>query len=270
MFAAPNAKLLIDGRVPFYGPEMIGRVLQSFASPRVFARLLSEYDVNTVVLDSTRKDHVPATEHMRLRQDWALAFVEDGHSLFVRRDASDALEPFEIVAPGYRTGRLLDSAFDEVAVRSEVGRIGGQLNTATIHAWHEGVAMLRPLARGSNRAGLRKHRTAEEQRRARAAYERLSVVARRLPGFTTVELYRAMAASAACDESEAREALARATHREQTRGTSLAGIELALRSGDATERAAAVAHLERLQSHPESRDDPWVAAIANDIDVRCP
>lgn len=270
MFAAPNAKLLIDGRVPFYGPEMIARVLQGFANPGVFGLLLSEYDINTVVLDSTRKDHVPATEHMRQREDWALAFVEDGHSLYVRRDASETLEPFDIIAPGYRLGRLLDSAVDEDAVRAEVGRIGAQLNTATIHAWHEGLAMLRPLAREGNRAGVRKHRTAEEQRRARAAYNRLSLVARHLPGFTTIELYRAIAASAACDESEAREALARATHREQTRGTSLAGIELALRSGDATERAVAVAHLERLQLHPESRDDPWVAAIANDVDVRCP
>ena len=270
MFAAPNARLLVDGRVPFYGPEMIGRVLQSFSNPRGFASLLSEYDINTVVLDSTRRDHVPATEHMRARDDWALAFVEDGHSLYVRRDVSASIQPLQIVAPGYRAGKLLDSELDEDAVRAEVGRIGSQANTATIHAWHEGLALLRPLARDGDRAGIRKYRSSEERRRARAAYERLAVVANSLPGFTTVELFRSMAAASACDVPQARLALARATHREQTRGTTLAGIELALRSGETTERAAAIAHLQRLKTHPESRDDPWVAAIANDIDVRCP
>ena len=170
MFAAPNAKLLIDGRVPFYGPEMIGRVLQSFASPAVLEELLSEFDINTVVLDSTRRDHVPATEHMRARKDWALAFVEDGHSLYVRRDASATIGAFEIIAPGYRVGKLLDADLGEDAVHAEVGRVGSQLNTATIHAWHEGLALLRPLARDGNRAGIRKHRISEEQRQARAAY----------------------------------------------------------------------------------------------------
>ncbi len=270
MFAAPNARFLVDGRVPFYGPEMIGRVLQSFANPDVFADLLTEHDIDTVVLDSTRGDHVAATEHMRARNDWALAFVEDGHSLYVRRDASNSIQPFEILAPGYRAGKLLDPKVDEDAVYAEIARVGGQANTATIHAWHEGLALLRPLARDGNRAGIRMYRSADEQRRARAAYERLSVVADRLPGFTTVELFRSMAAAAACDVPQARLALARATHREQTRGTTLAGIELALRSGNESERAAAIAHLERLRAHPESRDDPWVAAIADDVDLRCP
>ena len=33
MFAAPSAKLLVDGRVPFYGPEMIREVGEAFANP---------------------------------------------------------------------------------------------------------------------------------------------------------------------------------------------------------------------------------------------
>jgi hypothetical protein len=270
MFAVPSGKLLIDGRVPFYGPEMIQRVSQSFTDPGLFAEQLSEYDVNSVVIDHTRSDHIVATEHLSSREDWALAFVEDGHSLFVRRDVSPGLQPFEILGAGYRAGRLLDPAVADAEASSEIGRLGSQLNTVSIHAWHQGLELLRPLARDGDRAGIRKHRGPDEQTRARAAYERLSVPANTYPGFTAIELYRAMAALSACDISEARAALGRAAYGGQTRGTSLVALELSLRAGEASERAAAAAQVERLNAHPESRDDPWVAAIVDDIDVRCP
>jgi hypothetical protein len=269
MFAAPGAKLLIDGRVPYYGPEMIQQVSRSFTDSELFAQQLAEYDVNTVVIDHTRSDHIVATEYLNSRNDWALAFVEDGHSLFVRRDVSPGLRPFEIAGPGYRTGRLLDTGLDDLEVSAEVARLGSQLNTASMHAWHEGLELLRPLARDGDRAGIRMHRDADEQARARAAYERFSVAARSFPGFTSIELYRAMAALSACDISEAQEALGRAVYGGQTRGTSLVALELSLRAGAPTERSTAAAHVARLSARPESRDDPWVAAIVSDIDVRC-
>lgn len=270
MFEAPSGKLLIDGRVPFYGPEMIQSVSQSFTSSQLFAAELKEYGVNTVLVDNTRSDHVVATEHLSKRQDWALAFVEDGHSLFVRRSALPALDPFEILGAGYRTGQLLEPGLDDAQVSSEVGRLGSQLNTASIHAWHQGLELLRPLARDADRAGIRIHRGPDEQARAREAYRRLSVAAERYPGFTAIELYRAMAALSACDVPAATEALGRAMYAGQTRETSLVSVELSLRAGDAAARSAAIAHLERLKTYPQTRDDPWVAAIAADIDVRCP
>ena len=269
MFAVPSGKLLIDGRVPYYGPEMIQRVSRSFTDPRLFADQLSAYDVNTVVIDHTRADHIAATKYLSSREDWVLAFIEDGHSLFVRRDVSTGLQPFEIVGPGYRTGHLLDSRLDDFQVSSEVGRLGSQLNTSSMHAWHQGIELLRPLARDGDRAGIRMHRGSDERALARAAYERLSVAADSYPGFTAIELYRTMAALAACDIPQAREALGRAVYGGQTRGTSLAALELSLRAGEGSERSAAVAHAARLSARPESRDDPWVAAIAEDVDIRC-
>jgi hypothetical protein len=270
MFAVPSGKLLIDGRVPYYGPEMIERVARSFTDRQLFADQLSEYDVNTVVVDHTRPDHIVATEHLGGREDWVLAFIEDGHSLFVRRDTSSGLEPFVILGPGYRTGRALDGGLEDRAVRVEVERLGSQLNTASMHAWHQGLELLRPLARDGDRAGIRMHRGPEERAVARAAYERLTVAANAYPGFTAIELVRGMAAMSACDIVEAREAFGRAVYGGQTRGTALAALELSLRAGDESERAAAAGHASRLSSRPESRDDPWVAAIAEDIDVRCP
>ncbi len=270
MFAVPSGKLLIDGRVPFFGPDMIRHVGRSFADETLLASLVEELDINTVLIDNTRSDHVPAAEYLNRRRDWVLGFVEDGHSLFVRGDAAGRLSPFEIIGPGYRTGRLLDSRVPDAAVRDEVERLGSQVNTRVVHAWHQGLETLRPLARDDGRAGLRMYRTAAEQARAREAYEHLSVAARRFPGFTTIELFRSMAALAACDVAEAREALGRAMYGGQSRATVLVSLELSLRAGTDSERSAALAELRRLRIHPESRDDPWVAAIAREVSLRCP
>jgi hypothetical protein len=79
-----------------------------------------------------------------------------------------------------------------------------------------------------------------------------------------------MAALAACDEVEAREALDWAAYSGETRGTSLVAVELGLRTGDESQRAAAVAHIARLSEHEESARDPWVAAISRSLDTRCP
>jgi hypothetical protein len=139
-----------------------------------------------------------------------------------------------------------------------------------MQAWHQGIELLRPLARDGSRAGIRKYSNAAEQRIARGSYGRLSIPAHRFPGFTTIELYRAMAALAACDLPEARDALGRAMRAGETRETSLVGLELSLRGGDDTQRAEAKAHLERLLEGPRSRLDPWVRAIAADVRLRCP
>ena len=248
---------------------MIRRVSQSFADASRFAELLAQYEINAVVIDHTRSDHVAATDLLSGLEDWSLVFVEDGHSLYVRRDAAPDVEPFRILGPGYRTGRLLEAHIGEAEVRAELSRIGAQRNTGVIHAWHEGLALLRPFARAGDRAGLRMHQDREERDRAEAAYERISVAANTFPGFTTIELYRAMAALTACEVPVARVALGRALYGGPTREGVLVGLELALRAGDPRERAGALTQLDRLRGHPEHRDDPWLLAIARDIDVRC-
>ena len=114
------------------------------------------------------------------------------------------------------------------------------------------------------------YRTDDEREAARRAHRSLSEAAAVYPGFTSIELYSAMAAMAACDERQAREALGRATYSGESRDTSLVAIELALRTGDDSQRAAARAHVQRLAANPQSAGDPWVAAIADDLEARCP
>jgi hypothetical protein len=112
--------------------------------------------------------------------------------------------------------------------------------------------------------------TKDEREDARRAYGFFSEAAEVYPGFSSIELYRALAAMAACDEAQAREALGRATYSGESRATSLVAVELALRMGDDSQRAGARTHLDRLLESPEAARDPWVAAIARDIDARCP
>jgi len=130
--------------------------------------------------------------------------------------------------------------------------------------------MLRPLAREGQLAGVRMFRSHAEREAARAAYQQLSRAAATYRGFTSIELYRAMAALAACDETEASEALGWALYSGDSRETALIGIELALRVGGEGERAAAQQQLARLLSNEQSARDPWVQAIARDLETRCP
>jgi hypothetical protein len=270
MFAVPGGRFLVDGRVPFYGPEFTARVTHSFAQPNVFAEQLAEFDVNTVVIDHTRADHIPATDVLSTSPAWHLVFVEDGHSLFVRDDAAPSLEPLQIVGAGYRTGGLLEPGHPDTEVEAEVSRLDTPSHSGPIHGWLRGLQSLRPLARNGNRAGIRKSANADEQARAREAHALLTQAANVYPGFTSIEIYRAMAALSACDIDEAREALGRARLASETRSTALVALEVALRAGEDAEREAAVERLERLRAQPQTENDPWVIAIAEAIEVRCP
>ncbi|MGB8328614.1 MAG: hypothetical protein WCE62_00695 [Polyangiales bacterium] len=271
MFAVPKGRFLVDGRVPFYGPSFIRQVTDSFSDPAALSALLEAYEVNTVVLDHTRADQRAAVEYLWRAPGWSLGQVQDRQSLFVRLTSAPALIPLTIIGPGYRVGRLLEAGVPDAEVETEAGRVGYHHNSKAIQGWIQGLIALRPLARDGERAGVRICRSAEERQSARQAYQSLSVAAEIYPGFDAIELYRAMAAIAACDVPQAREALGRAAYSGETRETSLLALELALRTdNDDAQRAAALAHLDRLLAHPETSVDPWVVAIGHDRNSRCP
>ncbi len=270
MFAVPKGRFLIDGRVPFYGPRFIRQVTNSFSDPVAFAALLREHEVNVVVVDHTRAGQTAAVEYLSESEDWQLAQVQDRQSLFIRAGSAVSLKPLVAIAPGYRAGRLLEPGVRDADIAAEIDHVGEHPSSEAIRSWIAGIRALRPLARDGDRAGLRLYRTEEERAAARNAHRLLSQAAHAYPGFTSIELYRAMAATAACDAAEARLALSRAKHAQQTRHTVLAEVELALRTGDATQRERAKEHVRWLAAHPKSDEDPWVVALAGDLDARCP
>jgi len=270
MFAVPEAKFLIDGRVPFYGPEFIRRVTNSFSDPAALNALVSEYGVDTIVLDHVRADQSAAVEYLSRSRDWVLGQVQDRHSLFVRPERAPSMLPLQVIGAGYRVGRLLDSDISDAQIEAEIRRISPHQSSDAIRGWARGLRALRPLARDGARAGIRMARTDAERDAAREAYRHLSEAAAVYPGFTSIELYRAMAALAACDESAAREALAWAAYSGETRETSLVAIELALRMDAESRRAAAESRILSLAGDARSAEDPWVIAIARDREARCP
>lgn len=270
MFAVPRGRFLVDGRVPFYGPAFIRQVANSFSDPPAMSALLDRHSANAVVVDHTRVGQMSAVEYLWRSEDWLLGQVQDRQSLFIRRGASETLTPFVVVAPGYRVGRLLEPGVSEEDIERELVLVGVHPNSTAIRGWIEGLRALRPLARAGGRAGIRMFDTDEERAAARQAYARLSEAAAVFRGFTSIELYRAMAALAACDEPEATEALGWARHAGDSREAALVGIELALRLGDESERASARQQMDQLWTNEQSASDPWLEAIARDARSRCP
>jgi hypothetical protein len=128
------------------------------------------------------------------------------------------------------------------------------------------LELLRPLARDADRGGFRKFENKEERALAREAAELLGKASTRYPGYSPIEMFRAMAALSACDSELARKSARDAA---TTRAGRLIGVDIALRSGTEEERSAALAYLEALQKTPGIERDPWVSAIAEEIDVRC-
>lgn len=270
MFAIPGARLLIDGRIPFYGPAFAAQITNGFGHPRVFFEHLSKFDVNTVVLDHTRSDHTVAIHVLQASEGWHLAFVEDGHSLFLRDHTAPSLAPLQFVAPGYRTGLLLEPDVPEAELEEEISRMEAGATKGPMHGWLRGLQTLRPLARDGNRAGIRMADNEDEKTRARDAYALLTQASDVYPGFTSIELFRAMAALSACDIDKARDALGRASAARETRDTALVAIELRVRTGDEVERKAALADLKELSAQKQMESHPWVLSIAQETDVRCP
>ena len=270
MFAVPGGRFLVDGRVPFYGPKFIRKVTNSFSDPIAFQDLLARYDVNAVVVDHTRAGQAAAVEYLRRSPQWLLGQVQDRQSLYVRQDASGSLQPLQVVGPGYHPGRLLEPSTSDAEIQREVLWVGHHQNSTAIEGWIGGLRLLRPLARDGDRAGIRRHQTDDERQAARRAYAALTRAAQVYPGFTSIELYRGMAALSACDLDEARDALARAAYSGETRETALASLELVLRGGDESQRSDAIAEVERLLARPRAEDDPWLLALRQESDVRCP
>ena len=269
MFAVPNSRVLVDGRVPFYGPEFVQQVLDGFSDAIAFEKELRVYDINVVVIDHTRARQIPATEVLDSSPEWRLAMVEDGHSLFIRDSAADGLESLQVVDAGYRTGRILEPEVAENEIRRERALLGEHPNGDAVRAWVHALELLRPLARDADRGGFRKFENKEERALAREAAELLGKASTRYPGYSPIEMFRAMAALSACDSELARKSLGRARDAATTRAGRLIGVDIALRSGTEEERSAALAYLEALQKTPGIERDPWVTAIAEEIDVRC-
>jgi hypothetical protein len=254
MFAVPQARVLIDGRVPFYGPAHINRINLAFASPPHLRALLDRYRVDTIVARITSKaQHVMLTSVLS-QPDFAMVTLEDAFCVFLRDGAAltggGKPQPLTL-NPSYEPGWLLDAdAATERAIASELARLPVHENTLGYRGWVEGVLALKPFMRAGRDNGLRSPVGSDEVAIFRRAEARLAHAASAAQHVPVAHAYHALVAAALCHLDAAEHALA-----------------LARAEGEAVR-----AFLARARALPQAKTDPWLAALSDGLQSppRCP
>jgi hypothetical protein len=268
MFAVPRARFVVDGRIPFYGPEHMARVRKAMAGEPALGALLARYRVDTVLVRHTFAPQRRLLAGMSGRAGWTLVGVEDRYALFVRAGQRllDGSQPRALaLRPGYELDWLLAAdAAGERSISAELARLPAHANTRGYAAWVRAVLALKPLLRrgSSTGNGLRPARDARERIVLARAQGWLDLAAKGAHGVPTVHAYHALVAAARCDLDTAERALEQARREGESRETLLGAQELALRRG---QRSSVQAFLQRAASMPGAAGDPWLAALRDGV-----
>jgi hypothetical protein len=272
-FALPQARVLLDGRVPFYGPEHVRMVASAYRSPPRLRQLLDHYRVDTVVVRHVYRGHRQVLQTMRELSNWRLVMIENAYATFTRyiprRQALIDRRALRSLVPSYDIELFLSPHADLRAIDRELAMIARYPNTGLYRDWVIALLSLRPLARAGGRAGLRPPETYKERASVSSALLTLRAVAAAYPDVPTVCAAYAMSAVAACQLTEARDVVKKAEAEEASRETLLLGQEIALRQGSAQ---SVRAFLDKAYAMPLAQNDPWLAALSDGLNrpPRCP
>lgn len=268
MFAAPNARLAIDGRVPFYGPDYVRHVGLAFTSKPHFDSVVRESAINTVIFSHAAVEERELGNFTR-SAGFALVLLEDLHALYVRDGALTAeglrsFPPLRALEPTYELGWLLAADAPRVkAMHEELARLSPLPGTSAYRGWVEGVLTLAPLRRGRPGDGFRWPVNANEWATYEKALPLLQRAGDALGFIPIVSAVYAEVATVLCQFERAERALAKATSEEASREPLLVAQELALRRGQ-VEQVRRV--IEQARALPEGKDDPWLAELARGVD----
>ena len=271
MFSLPQARFLIDGRAPFYGPAHLRRVQHAWASSTQLRALLDSTRTDVVVVRMTVTELQPALAALRHFPDFRLVSIEAEHCVFARV-ATETLPCTSATAlhtlqPNYEPSWLLAPDLDVAAVHAELARLPAHPNVHAYREWVEGMLALRSLLPDLGTRGLVMPQTPAEHTQLRAALPRLRASDRELGSVQTVTLYHALASLAECQLDEAREAFDRAQQTGPVRELILGEQELALQRGD---RPQVREFLSRARALPAAHDDAWLASLQARLDARAP
>jgi hypothetical protein len=273
MFAVPQARFLVDGRIPFYGPEHIAHVRLAFAVPSRLTELLEEYRVDTVVVRHTFKPQRKLLDGMRTRPAWTLVAIEDRYSVFVRDDIPllSAARPVALaLQPSYEPGWLLDAdAGTERAILASLAKLEPHENNRGYRGWIRAVLALKKQRREGGNNGLRPPANAAEAATLKQVAPWLARAARGAEGVPVVHAYHALVAAALCDLDAAQSALELGRWEGESRETLLGAQEIALRRGETQEVRE---FLQRAGAVPGAENDGWLAALRQGLVAppRCP
>jgi hypothetical protein len=260
MFSLPSAKLLIDGRTPFYGPAHVRRVQRAWGSARELRTLLDVSRTDVVIAQPLISEQQPALRALLGFADFRLVMIEAQHCVFARMTAARAPSveraALRVLQPGYAVDWVLMG--DGQAIRRELNQLEPHPNVVAYRSWVLGLLAARPLLRAGGNAGIAAAQTALQRAAAVEALRYLRRADDGLPNVPSVMAYRALLAIAACQLDEAREVLARAEAQGEARELLLGRQELALRAGDTARVRAFLAQASAL---PAAKGDPWIDAL---------
>jgi hypothetical protein len=270
LYELPRARVLIDGRLPFYGVEHARAVQAAFADPRVLVAMLEHHAVDAVVVRHTYAPHRHVLSTLRGDPRWALASIEDRYALFVRANVQltngARVTPLPL-QPGYEIEWLL-ATDAEARIQQGLARLPTHDNNRGYRAWIAAVRALRPLLRGAGHDGLRVATNDADTERMRKALPLLARSAKGAAGVPIVHALRALVAAHLCELDVADEALAQARRDVSSRESLLVAREIALRRGNTRAVRTFLDEAAALQQGP----DPWLDDLRNQLDKppRCP
>jgi hypothetical protein len=269
MWAAPHTKQLIDGRVPFYGPQHMLAMIANWSTGASLQKTIAATRTDAVIVQPVIAEHQAALESMLQAPDFRLVVIENKHALFVRAQGKDDAETraatdhaLHELSPGYSAGWLLARTADVGAIRRELAQLRTEPNARAYVAWVDAILALRPLARAEGRGGFTPPVTRSEQAGVTFALERLRPLRAKLEDVPSVSAYHALAAILACELDEAEKVLSNVRDEDTSRETTFAGQELALRRGDS---AGVKAFIAAARAVPEAANDPWLANLERAI-----
>lgn len=273
MFAAPNAKFLVDGRVPFYGAQHVSRMASAFLSPPLLTQVIKQYAVDAVVIEYAAKGQQQAVMALQALPEWHMVWIEDHHVLFVKASPKRqhwlSAYALNILRPAYTPQILTETENAQALAEHELQRLSHDKNSRKYVSWMQALLLMKPLARQGIEAGFRAPRNDQEREQAIKASELLEHIAIDFNYIPMVQAYRAMAALAACNLEQVHDALGDAREQGDNREALLTEIELLLRSGDTH---IVKQKLEQARQFPQAATDPWLSAIQDDLlaHVACP
>lgn len=262
MFAAPNARFFMDGRVPFYGPEHTALAAAAITDPATFARIARAADINAVVLDFSDSRSRPVLTRLQESPAFTLTVLGDLHATFVRAPLAQG-EGLRVLEPSYDPLpllRALDSA--PAALHADLQRLAGLPGSEGLRSWATALEVLAPLRRDRPQDGFRWPHSATDFRRYERAARLIARAVEGAPDVPVVAAYHALVQSMLCQLEPARAALS-AAGPSASRETLLVQQEIALRAGDIS---AVRAFVTAAQRDPRATQDGWLAQLSQGLE----
>jgi hypothetical protein len=270
MYEAPQIRVLVDGRAPFYGADHLALATAALHVPAVFERLAHEQGLNAVILRHVWPEQRPLMEALRRHPAWTVAMLESEHILFVRRDArklAEAMPDLSILEPYYRSEWIMAAEPARAEqISSALDTLRSQPNAAPYVAFVDGVLQLDALQLGGPEDGFKAPTTKAERAQIAQTLGALTEHRAALHGLRQVHLLTALLATLLERCAEADAALAQLHGEARERNLVMTLAELALRRGEAAGVKGLVeSHAARLAV------DPWLRQLQAELSAapRC-